>query len=499
MKNQVIAKIQLVICLLAMMWLGDLQWSHSAVGAVQERASDGLQAGDEICAAVQRAIVPIERAMLGYRENRRCFSCHHHAHAIIGLTEMAGRGLKVDRELLQVQFFRTVGRTEGVEHRYLNDSNIGGGVDTTGHALMAMRIGGHLPDETTEAMVKWILKRDPGRGYWTGTNNRAPTQTSDVTRTWLCLDALEYFGTSELVDQINERKANSRQWLLKVVTKSTEDAVSQIRALSVVGDADAAVKEFATELIKQQRDDGGWAQTSEMESDAYATGSALITLHQFAGLATSDEFYQRGVEFLKSSQLDDGTWHVKTRATPVQKYFESGFPHGRDQYISMTATCWAATAMALTLPEQDMETKKLTAPLFELSEENQVQFLDRFKQEIWPLVSDNGKSSCIQCHDGKHRSSFRLTGEAETDFSKMLREGLFHPDDPSGVLYPIRSDDDSLMMPPPKLPRWNEEQMETLKRFSEDLYQANSIQPPRGHFSVWMEEKKTPTDVSVSH
>jgi N-acyl-D-amino-acid deacylase len=474
MKNHVITKIQLVICLLAMLCLGILQRSHTAFGAVQEQASDRPQAGDEIRGAVQRAIVPIERAMLGYRENRRCFSCHHHTHAIIGLTEMASRGLKVDRELLQVQFIRTVGRTKGVEHRYLNNSNIGGGVDTTGHALMAMRIGGYLSDETTEAMVKWILKRDRGRGFWTGTKNRAPTQTSDITRTWLCLDALEHFGTSELVDLINERKAQSRQWLLKVETKTTEDAVSQIRALSVVGDAATEVKKFATELIKQQRDDGGWAQTSEMESDAYATGSALITLHQYAGLATNEGFYQRGVEFLKSSQLDDGTWHVKTRATPVQKYFESGFPHGRDQFISMTATCWAATAMALTLPEQNLETKKLTAPLIELSEEKQVQFSARFKQDIWPLVSDNGKSSCIGCHNEKHPSSFRLTGNAESDFSTMLGEGLLNPDDPSGILYSIRSDDKTLMMPPSKLPRWNEEQLETLRQFSEDLYQADS-------------------------
>ena len=473
MKNHVV-KINMMLCLIVIMCLGDWPASGAVVLGAQEQATDQDRVDDSIRSAVQRAIVPIERAMIGYRENRRCFSCHHHTHAIIGLTEMAGRGLKVNRDLLQVQFVRTVGRTQGVEHRYLGNKNIGGGVDTTGHALLAMRTGGHLPDATTEAMVEWILERDQGRGFWTGTKNRPPTQTSDLTRTWLCLDALEHFGTNDLADQIHERKSKSREWLLKVEAESTEDATSQIRALSIIGDSDLAIKKFATKLIQEQRDDGGWAQTAEMESDAYATGSALMTLHQYAQQSTNEVFYQRGIEFLKSSQLADGTWHVKTRATPVQKYFESGFPHGRDQYISMTATCWAATAMALTLPKLEQKPEKLTSPLVELSQEDQTRFLARFQKEIWPWVSDNGKSSCVRCHDQKHKSSYRLSGDAEIDFSTMLKNGLFHPEDPSGVLFLVKSGDKDLMMPPSKLPRWNDDQIETLKRFSRDLYRASS-------------------------
>ena len=35
---------------------------------------------------------------------------------------------------------------------------------------------------------------------------------------------------------------------------------------------------------------------------------------------------------------DDGSWHVATRAKPFQTYFESAFPHGKDQFISITAS-----------------------------------------------------------------------------------------------------------------------------------------------------------------
>ena len=38
---------------------------------------------------------------------------------------------------------------------------------------------------------------------------------------------------------------------------------------------------------------------------------------------------------------------LEGKGTPFQTYFESGFPHGKDQFISITATAWGVTALAL--------------------------------------------------------------------------------------------------------------------------------------------------------
>jgi hypothetical protein len=57
------------------------------------------------------------------------------------------------------------------------------------------------------------------------------------------------------------------------------------------------------------------------------------------------------VEFLLQAQLDDGSWHVKTRSFPFQPYFESGYPHGPDQWISAMATGFAAAALIDSLPQ----------------------------------------------------------------------------------------------------------------------------------------------------
>jgi hypothetical protein len=56
------------------------------------------------------------------------------------------------------------------------------------------------------------------------------------------------------------------------------------------------------------------------------------------------------VDFLLKTQREDGSWLVRSRSKPFQTYFESGFPHGKDQFISMAATGWATAALSLALP-----------------------------------------------------------------------------------------------------------------------------------------------------
>jgi hypothetical protein len=100
-------------------------------------------------------------------------------------------------------------------------------------------------------------------------------------------------------------------------------------------------------LLRDQRDDGGWGQLATLSSDAYATGETLYALRQGAGLPVKEAAYRRGVEYLLRTQLGDGSWFVPSRSFPLQPYFATGFPHGRSQFISVSATCWATMALAL--------------------------------------------------------------------------------------------------------------------------------------------------------
>jgi hypothetical protein len=94
-----------------------------------------------------------------------------------------------------------------------------------------------------------------------------------------------------------------------------------------------------------QREDGGWAQTPDLVSDAYATGQALFALHEL-GVPAKDASYRHGVQYLLQTQADDGSWFVKSRVAKIQPYFNTSFPYCDDQWISASATGWAAMALS---------------------------------------------------------------------------------------------------------------------------------------------------------
>ena len=73
-------------------------------------------------------------------------------------------------------------------------------------------------------------------------------------------------------------------------------------------------------------------------------------MRRSAGLPVSDPSYQRGVQYLLNTQLEDGSWHVRTRAAGFQPYFDNGFPHGVDQWISAAGTSLATIALTLATP-----------------------------------------------------------------------------------------------------------------------------------------------------
>lgn len=107
----------------------------------------------------------------------------------------------------------------------------------------------------------------------------------------------------------------------------------------------------AADLLARQHPDGGWSQLDTLESDAYATGQAMVALLESGAVQSSSKASQQGLAFLLRNQLPDGSWVVHTRSSPVQMYKESGFPHGKHQWISAAGTSWAVMALSLSQPK----------------------------------------------------------------------------------------------------------------------------------------------------
>jgi squalene cyclase len=315
-------------------------------------AGENVATTDEIRVAVAKAIPLLEKGAAGHREHRTCFACHNQGLPILALTTAKLRGFEVsDAELKQNTEFivESLGKNRA---GYLEGEGQVGQADTAGYALWALEQLGHKPDETSAAVVEYLLQYQKESDYWRTTVARPPLEVGPFTTTYLAIRGLRHWGTNGQKERIDARIAQVRGWLLNAPAESTEDRVFRLWSLKLADAKEEDVQTATNDIVNTQLEDGGWEQLEGMNADAYATGSALVALHEAGGMATSDAVYQRGLRFLLQTQQEDGTWHVKTRSRPFQAYFETGFPYGRDQFISAAASGWATTALALACPEQ---------------------------------------------------------------------------------------------------------------------------------------------------
>src|SRR6266581_7418938 len=314
-------------------------------------AEDLVPSDDAIKAAVAKSLPLLETGARGSMEKRKqCFTCHNQAFPLMALTTARSRGFTIDAENLRRQIQFTADFLANDRTNYLAGKGQGGQALTAGYALWTLEIGGWKSDETTDAVAEYLLKFQNDLDHWKPQTVRPPSEESLFTVSYVALRGLKTFGTTGQQQRIAQRTAQVRQWAWNTPARETEDRVFRLRCLHVGEAPKDEIRGATQELLKTQRADGGWAQLASLDGDAYATGTALVALHQAGGVATADPAYRNGLRFLLAKQLDDGSWHVPTRSTPIQTYYESGYPHGEDQFISITAAGWATTALALALP-----------------------------------------------------------------------------------------------------------------------------------------------------
>ncbi len=315
------------------------------------RADDSGPTEESIRAAIGKSLPLLENGSNGSAGQRKCFTCHNQALPVLALVEARNRGFSIDEHNLRRQIEHTAAHLARGRDAYLDGRGQGGRVATAGYALWTLDAGGWEPDDTTSAVVSFLLQYQADLPHWRHRGNRPPSQGSDFTATYVALRGLSAFGTDEQQPDITARTEPVNQWLMDGTAEDTEDRVFRLRALAQFAATESDVQRATQELLDDQQDDGGWAQLPAMASDAYATGSVLVALIQSSGLSADSPSIRRGVQYLLDTQLEDGSWHVVTRAEPFQLYYESGFPHREDQFISIAGSSWATLALLLVLPD----------------------------------------------------------------------------------------------------------------------------------------------------
>ena len=175
-------------------------------------------------------------------------------------------------------------------------------------------------------------------------------EASDITATALSLRSLQLYGDDA------GRVSRAAQWLASREPRSTEDQVMQLLGLAWARADRAVVERQARKLLARQQPGGGWSQLETPEADSYATGQALVALYTAGVVQPTGPAYVKAADYLLRTQLADGSWLVISRTFPLQPYKESGFPHGKNQWISAAGTSWAAMALGLAAKTPDSVT-----------------------------------------------------------------------------------------------------------------------------------------------
>lgn len=297
---------------------------------------------------LQASLELLDRGAAAYAERRQCFACHHQAVPLAAhRAARHWRDPQPDREAALVQF--TLDSFRPRLDALREGSGVGGRGLTAGYALWQLTLAEHPADDVTSALVEYLLQTQEERGDWRLDAVRPPAEESRAMATVLASLGIAHFAVPDQRPRAGASLARTRDWLLALRPAVHEDRVARLWGARLP-DMPAGYREQARrELLDNQAPDGGWRPTPDFPTDAYATATAVYVLLD-TGLAGENLAVLRGAEWLWRARQPDGSWHVPTRATPVQVFFDNGDPHGADQFISMLATGWATAALSRLQP-----------------------------------------------------------------------------------------------------------------------------------------------------
>jgi ankyrin repeat protein len=321
------------------------------------------QSVPEIRSSIEIALSPLQKSAAAFVSKRACVSCHHNILPVLMLHLARERGIAIDPAVLaavESKTFRSLQSPaafdDAVQAVTFNDPT-----PDDSYLLMAAHAAAIPPDLATAVYARRLaqLQRE---GHWVTSDFRPPHSSSNFTATATAVRAVSLYMPEELRAERDACILRARRWLLREKPASTEDAAFRLMGLVWASASNEQVAGARRDLLAMRKPSGGWPELPAYQPDAYSTGESLYALHE-AGMPATDPAFRAAAKFLISTQAADGTWRVRTRMlSPAEvspQYFATGFPYGKDEFLSYAGTEWAVMALLTTLPavSPDLEIK----------------------------------------------------------------------------------------------------------------------------------------------
>jgi ankyrin repeat protein len=308
-----------------------------------------------IQSAIQGSIPLIQLADENFAPKAACVSCHSNSLAAMAIGSARKRGFQVNEKTaaqqVKVNVFGLEKLRDNLHQGFFVPVEDVFGPFVVSYILVGLDAERYQPDLNTDAAAMYLKSHQWADGQWAypAADTRPPLCSDYIGQTAISMRALQLYAPKTDKAAYDQSIQLAAAWMAKARPTNNEDRSWRLLGLSWAAKDKDATQKAMRELLAAQRADGGWSDLDSMESSAYATGESMVAL-QTAGLPVSDAAYERGVRFLLKTQQEDGSWYVKSRAMAFQPYFDGGFPHGFDQWISTAGTNWATMALLLASP-----------------------------------------------------------------------------------------------------------------------------------------------------
>jgi hypothetical protein len=286
-----------------------------------------------------------------WKADHNCVSCHHGALTVWAMAEVRRSGRAVDEPALD-DFITwsleagegktSVPRPEGRPKAFNSKA--------LAFALGLGAVGN--PDEAIKAGIAKLMETVKGDqaedGSWVAWPETRPPIFGPSDDSVTAMGTLAMITAAEGGDESAKvYRDKGVAWLTRTPTDDDPQSVAmRIVVFQRSGRSTEEIAPLVESIKRRQKEDGGWSQSADMGSDAWATGQALLAL-SIAGLKSEDPVIARGREFLVRTQKEDGSWEMASR--PI-KYLDPNKPDGKPSGnlvpITGAGSAWGVLGLA---------------------------------------------------------------------------------------------------------------------------------------------------------